>query len=522
VNLLLNKVPTVSEATAQDFVTCFRASMGKDTVDAVAAVAQTAKSPVSIMLQASLLTEAMDNFGTDYPDFVASKLERAYDASPALRIAAWCCQMREAADTETSDARITKQMLEKMDSPKPLFGTSFVDQCGFPLQLEVKGKTDLSEGLAFSWGGDYTRMREIIDAVKHGHSVDWKDVHERCWQCEPVQDSTMLVELLSVCTSPAKVLAALTKENLCALLKKSKPTDALFLAKDVLKYHIHKASAQDDKYNSPYRTSVWIALLFDKELVEPTNLILLMGLDAPPRDDAPIVDWRENELADAFVWASTHMVDIKMICSDDDPKRRLKFLVDMLVHLSLRLMLTGESGRAAALWSGMFAPLLRTSHQNPAAQRIVIHVAIHGDDVNTKWREPLPSLWALAHGKGTAAHVDKMWNSHRHLLFEGCARDTVKGAPLIPSLAGGILCVSGVIPYELQEAFLTCDCSVDMAKFEDITEDYGRAIKLIRKALEDVVKHDDSKIKIKEGTFKTAVMQEVIKIKAQDRTMSDD
>jgi len=29
-------------------------------------------------------------------------------------------------------------------------------------------------------------------------------------------------------------------------------------------------------------------------------------------------------------------------------------------------------------------------------------------------------------------------------------------------------------------------------------EDHGRAIKLIRKALEDVVKHDDSKIKIKE------------------------
>jgi len=41
-------------------------------------------------------------------------------------------------------------------------------------------------------------------------------------------------------------------------------------------------------------------------------------------------------------------------------------------------------------------------------QLIVIHVAIHGDDVNTKWREPLPSLWALAHGKGTAAHVDKV------------------------------------------------------------------------------------------------------------------
>ena len=64
----------------------------------------------------------------------------------------------------------------------------------------------------------YVSMPEYTQ-VKHGHSVDWKDVHERCWQCEPVQDSAMLVELLSVCTSPAKVLAALTKENLCALLK---------------------------------------------------------------------------------------------------------------------------------------------------------------------------------------------------------------------------------------------------------------------------------------------------------------
>ena len=74
----------------------------------------------------------------------------------------------------------------------------------------------------------------------------------------------------------------------------------------LFKYHMHKVTLT--------HTHTLIALLFDKELVEPTNLILLMGLDAPPRDDAPTVDWRENELADAFVWASTHMVDIKMIC----------------------------------------------------------------------------------------------------------------------------------------------------------------------------------------------------------------
>jgi len=134
----------------------------------------------------------------------------------------------------------------------------------------------------------------------------------------------------------------------------------------------------------------------------------------------------------------------------------------VLINLSLRLISNKESGKAAALWSGMFAPLLRTSHQTQNSNsRILIHVAIHGEDSNSKWQEPLPSLWALAHGKGTAAQVDKMWSLHRSLLFEG--------ATLIPSLAGGILCVSGVIPYELQEALLINDCFVDMKKFEDMT-----------------------------------------------------
>ena len=38
-----------------------------------------------------------------------------------------------------------------------------------------------------------------------------------------------------------------------------------------------------------------------------------MGPDTIPKDDS-IVDWRDIELADALLWASTHMVDSKMIC----------------------------------------------------------------------------------------------------------------------------------------------------------------------------------------------------------------
>ena len=310
VDLLLNKVPTVSEATAQEFVTCFCASIrGRNTVEAIFLVAQAVKGPVSLMIQASLLTEKIDAFGTDYPDFVCG-LDRAYDASPALRVAAWCCQMQDAARDQIAQGDVD-QMLKKMDMPKPIFSCAFVDQCGFPLQLEESSQTGLSQGLAFSWGGDYTRLRDIIDAVKHGHSVDWKDVHERCWKCEPVRDSSLLVELLSVCSSPAKVLSALTKENLCSLLKKSKPSDALNIARDVLKYRTHKATASDDKFNSPYRVALWMTILYDhKALIEPEDLLKLMGADAMPDPASAELDPRESELADALSWVSTHTMDI--------------------------------------------------------------------------------------------------------------------------------------------------------------------------------------------------------------------
>jgi hypothetical protein len=71
VDLLLNKVSTVSEATAQEFVTCFCASLrGLNTVEAISLVTQAVKGPVSLMIQSTLLTESIDVFGTDYPDFV--------------------------------------------------------------------------------------------------------------------------------------------------------------------------------------------------------------------------------------------------------------------------------------------------------------------------------------------------------------------------------------------------------------------------------------------------------------------
>jgi len=478
VELLLNKVPTVSEATAQEFVTCFCASLrGRDTVEAISLVSQAVNGPVSLMIQASLLTEKIDAFGTDYSDFV-SGLDRAYDASPALRIAAWCCQMRDVARDKIAPGDVAP-MLQKMNMPHPIFSSALVDQCGFPLQLQESSQTGLSQGLAFSWGGDYTRLRDIIDAVKHGHSVDWKDVHERCWKCEPVRDSSLLVELLSVCSSPAKVLSALTKENLCSLLQKSKPSDALNIARDVLKYRTHIITASDDKHNSPYRVAIWMTIVKDKTLKEPEDLLKLMDTtdEKVPDQASAELDQRESELADALSWASTHMTNIKTVCGDDDPKKRLKFLIDTLVYLSKRLIDTDKtskkSSEVALLWGGMFAPLLSCNEE-----RIAVHVAMSDADCHSKWREPLPELWCIAHGRGSAAQVHKIWKFYPDLLFEksldrggksGQGHTGSDRGRLIPRLAGGILRVSGVIDFELQKTLLTSNCDVDVTPIEGKT-----------------------------------------------------
>lgn len=63
-----------------------------------------------------------------------------------------------------------------------------VFQVGFPLQLyDLMGPSMLLTGPAFSWGGDYSQLQDITDAVKHGHSVDWQDVHNKSWKTHDVQ-----------------------------------------------------------------------------------------------------------------------------------------------------------------------------------------------------------------------------------------------------------------------------------------------------------------------------------------------
>jgi hypothetical protein len=527
VNLLLDKIPTVSETTAREFVSAFIASLdtqastdSQDCKSAVAAVAQKVKGPVSLMVQAALLTESQELVGDDFPDFVSCTLERAYDAPPALRIAAWCCQMRTRAGS--------KAEVHAMDQPSCAFQSVLVDQCGFPLQLEDSGARQLlSKGLAFSWGGDYSRMRDIIDAVRHGHSVDWADVHERCWRCEPVQDSRLLVELLSVCTSPGKVLEALTRDNLCALLKKSGPDDSLHIATEALRCQTGLQTVKTDGYLSPYRTAVWMVVCYDKAFSSPEDLLdrldprLGGGQTAsrPADDGAPMV-WQVEALVDALIWASTHMGDMFTCRRDDEPQRRTALLRATLVYLTDRLIQAGDTNRAPRLWGAKFAPLLHAEPDaaHPGSGRVrdaelVLYVALHAADINSHWGEPVQALWAIAHGRGTAAQVADLWAAHRGLLLAG---DSPK-AHIHPRLAAGILCVSGVIPTDLQMVLLTRDGDLDLELLGDRME---RAVGLLRGAIESLSRGDSGEagLRLAHGPFRQLVLREMRRFREDYRT----
>eukprot|EP00960_Hanusia_phi_P055293 762931-Hanusia_phi.AAC.1 len=526
---LLNKVPTISTLTARQFAEAFlafnRESPGQKKEERRLRNSPSLKGMVVVMFQAALLTDSSDNLGVDFPDYVAFKLGRApgahgraYDAPPALRVAAWCCHMRKQARS-----RPASDLTGAMDDPSPIFENKLVDQCGFPLQLEVESDKELAEGTAFSWGSDYSKLEDIIDAVKHGHSVDWSDVQNKCWNSEPVQDSSLLVELLSVCTSPAKVLSALKKDNLCSLLKKSGPSDSLALAKEILKNQIGMESAEDDKYLSPYRTALWMAILYDASLDHPLALLRAMGQSEEDRSGA--LTETEDVLVDSLIWASTHMQDMISCKMSDNAQSKTKFVVQTLVFLSRKLILAEEAiERIARLWGGMFAHLLSCAEREEpelSFNDVLLHVALYSEDCYNLWEDPLPALWAVAKGKAKPSQITDLWSKHRGLLFGNWDAESrvwrilpdSSDAILHPRLAGGILCTDGEIDLQLQLAILTRGGDVDM-EFTGVTDrNYKNAVRLLAAALESLSKDETSEVKVKEGKFRSKVLEALENLK---------
>jgi hypothetical protein len=285
----------------------------------------------------------------------------------------------------------------------------------------------------------------------------------------------------------------------------------------VLRYQTHRASARLDRFLSPYRTAVWMVVCYDKAVALPADLLERLG-PQPGATEAEQPegggDWREAELAEALIWASTHMQDMLTCRSDDEPRRRTELVRATLAHLSRRLVAAGDRDRRCPLlWGGMFAPLLRVGAPSSAGTRpadadVTVFVALHAEDVNGRWLEPLPALWAIAHGRATAAQVADAWATHRWMLLEGDGAEDPMMRPIHPRLAGGILCVEGVIPSELQMALLTRGGDVDL---ELVGEGMDRAVALVRGAVEALARSEAGAagLRVLEGAFRQMVLREM-------------
>ena len=513
-NLLLDKVPVITEHTAKEFVHAFMES-----IEGGEMASPDQENLASTLLQVAL--QSMDNdCKMDFPEYVANGLEHAYDATPALRLVAWCFHMCESESARPGGFSLNARSILK---------SCLVDQCGFPLQLQRTNKAlRSSEGLAFSWGGDYSRMKDLIDAVKRGHSIDWEDVRKKCWEREAVQDGALLAELLSVCTSPGKVLLALKKENLCSLLKKSVPEHSLAIAREILRYDVYLDSAEDDKLNSPYRTAAWICILYDRSLKDETDVFKLMS----PTTKSPKLNGvsssledRAHKLVDTLVWASTHMQDMLQCAQDDDPQARHDFLITLMKYLTKKLRASRQHNRIPQLWGGMFGKLLQFSPVQGAhrsIKKVSAFVVLYAEDANSHWKEPLPSLFAIAKYRCNAFQVAEIWEKHREFLFfkhevngsiKWSGRDS-DGSYIHEKFSSGILNTEGSIPFDLQMSLLTHKTTIAVESLRNI----NHSISLVAGAIEALASLEDVEVPIQGDSFKQRVMAEMRKYRQVEDT----
>jgi hypothetical protein len=105
-----------------------------------------------------------------------------------------------------------------------------------------------------------------------------------------------------------------------------------------------------------------------------------------------------------------------------------------------------------------------------------------------------------------------VWAGHRWLLLAGDGPE----APVHPRLAGGILCVTGVIPADLQTALLTRGGDVDL---ELVGDRLDSAAGLVRGAAEALARGEEGErgLRVAEGPFRQLALREMRRFREEDR-----
>merc|ERR1719313_2360540 len=100
------------------------------------------------------MLDRLDDELCSFVEFL-ERTPRAHEALPAVRLIAWCVYMMNAKgkwDISLSGTWIKRRM--------------FVDQVNFPFELGDESGSNCRTGHCFSWGGDPSSLRDLVDAVK--------------------------------------------------------------------------------------------------------------------------------------------------------------------------------------------------------------------------------------------------------------------------------------------------------------------------------------------------------------------
>ncbi|GBG31366.1 Rab-like protein 2A [Hondaea fermentalgiana] len=392
------------------------------TLELFRAVGKSAKTVIGAMVQAALLTWDND-VGRDFPDFVERDLRGANGLSPAIKIAAWCCMMR--SESKKGDAS-----LQDLIPAETIFKTLFIDQVGFPHQLSDRASLTDRKCPTFSWGGSYESLKNMSDALRRGHSINFADVYEKEWRQNEVVALNEFVVLLSACRSPATVLLALRRENLVALMQGALSDDALKLAKYVLSSGVFEKDADSHGHNSPYRAAVWTLLMCETEQIDVKELVERYV----PRE----------ELVKALAWAPDNVASLRATRAKDRGMRE-RTLTNLLVGLSKWLIARGDdAARVHLLWRGFLAPLLDPIKCPDVAEI----VAKFEDDMQTGWNKLMRKLWLLAKGRAQTADLMVIKAVADWTLYK-----TISG-PFRVTYATGLLLSNSSIPLDAQNTLL--------------------------------------------------------------------
>ena len=491
--LLSNKMPTISYQSANQFVEVFWRDVFSMPNNASGRAPSTA---MEILYDFAKLDQAEGDKGDTamtFPEFVKEPGHKMLEYPPSVRLAAWCIYMKQLHEPA-----------RKVIDFKPLLETKFIDQTGFPFQLEENCRVEqLREGKSFSWEpatNDYSDLLEIKNAINHGHSVDWESVKRDGWglSLQAVTDCGMLNTVLSVCSEKAQCLDALLPQTLDSLLVNSLPKDSYALSEYLIGTASKHVDTETSKDNNNFALAVWNVIRFRDEhgaLKKPKHLLDMIKSSASSNTSA---DEHWERLHVALVWARTHASQLRNIQVPDEAAahERVLYLTGVMVYISIELMKRGSPEKVCELWScDLFARLLNpdaimlayekgyfydgsdANHgSKEQVEKWIVHLVycVMGKESKSStmfpaWPQPIKILHRLLKYQGIPESeldfLSKCSSPNKLLDFNyrppqalkevGVTERTEENWPT--RFACGVLLVKGVLPDKIQEEMLQSD-----------------------------------------------------------------